>query len=123
MKNFFLIFIALVSFLSLSSCNTPQSAIRDLESLLNKVEKNYDRYTPEDWNKIEASYSEIDEKLKTHEYNAEERKQIGLLKGKYMGYRTKRGIMELGKGLQEMGEEIEGGVKGFIDALSGDDKK
>ena len=50
-KNLFIsLFIALV--FSLTSCESSQTAINDLEDLLHEIETNYQSYTEEDWENI-----------------------------------------------------------------------
>ena len=119
-KNLFIsLFIALV--FSLTSCESSQTAINDLEDLLHEIETNYQSYTEEDWENISVSYSAIEEELTQHEYTDEELKKIGRMKGKCMGYITKQSLNNLEKQIKDFTKELEGGIEGFLEALSNDE--
>lgn len=103
------------------SCGTPQaSVINDLETLVNDVEENHAEYTVEDWERVTVSYSEIEEELLQYEYTDEELKEIGRLKGRYIGYLTKYTVEELKQGVHDIMKELEGGIEGFMEVLETD---
>ena len=104
--------------LGMISCDSSQSAIRDLEVLLNEIEANYQSYSEEDWENMSLSYSAIEEELAKHEYTDEELKEIGRMKGRCLGYLTKQSIKEIEKQLEDFGKELEGGIEGFLEILS-----
>lgn len=120
MRNLFLTYFAFVISLGLTSCDSSQSAINDLEALLHEIETNYQSYTEEDWENMSLSYSAIEEELAKHEYTDEELKEIGRLKGKCIGYLTKQSIQNLEKQIKDLAKELEGGVEGFWEVLSND---
>jgi hypothetical protein len=118
MKNLFLTVVSFVMLLGMISCDSSQSAIRDLEVLLNEIEANYQSYSEEDWENMSLSYSAIEEELAKHEYTDEELKEIGRMKGRCLGYLTKQSIKEIEKQLEDFGKELEGGIEGFLEVLS-----
>ena len=118
MRNLFLTVVTFVMLLGMISCDSSQSAIRDLEVLLNEFEANYQSYSEEDWENMSLSYSAIEEELAKHEYTDEELKEIGRMKGRCLGYLTKQSIKEIEKQLEDFGKELEGGIEGFLEVLS-----
>lgn len=118
MRNLFLTVVTFIMLLGMISCDSSQSAIRDLEVLLNEIEANYHSYSEEDWENMSLSYSAIEEELAKHEYTDEELKEIGRMKGRCLGYLTKQSIKEIEKQLEDFGKELEGGIEGFLEVLS-----
>ena len=106
--------------MGITSCDSSQSAIKDLEVLLNEIEENHQSYTEEDWEAMSLSYSAIEEELAKYEYTDEELKEIGRLKGKCMGYLTKQSLKNLEKQIKDLTKELEGGIEGFLEVLSND---
>lgn len=106
--------------LGLGACDPAQSAVNDLESLVNDIKANYQSYTAEDWAEVEASYSKIETELAKYEYSDADLEKIGELKGEYIGYMTKQSIEDIGKQLKDSAKELEGGIQGFLDAISDD---
>ena len=122
MKKLVLIYFPLL-LVFFTSCNSSQSAIRDLESLLTEIEENYQSYTEEDWEKISLSYATIEEELAKHEYTDEELKEIGRLKGRCVGYLAKQSIKDIEKQIDDLAKEIEGGIEGFMEIFSTDNNE
>ena len=123
MKKYLFICLTFALALSYTSCDSSQSAINDLEVLLQEIETNYQTYTEEDWENMSLSYSAIEEELAKHEYTDEELKEIGRLKGKCMGYLTKQSLKDLEKQIKDLTKELEGGIEGFLEALSDANEK
>ncbi|MEE1303353.1 MAG: hypothetical protein UHD64_11265 [Bacteroidales bacterium] len=123
MKKYLFICLTFALVFSFTSCDSSQSAINDLEVLLQEIETNYQTYTEEDWENMSLSYSAIEEELAKHEYTDEELKEIGRLKGKCMGYLTKQSIKDLEKQIKDLTKELEGGIEGFLEVLSNDNNE
>lgn len=123
MKKYLFICLIFALVFSFTSCDSSQSAINDLEVLLQEIETNYQTYTEEDWENMSLSYSAIEEELAKHEYTDEELKEIGRLKGKCMGYLTKQSIKDLEKQIKDLTKELEGGIEGFLEVLSNDNNE
>lgn len=120
MRKILLSYLTFALALSFTSCDSSQSAINDLETLLHEIESNYQSYTEEDWENMSLSYSAIEEELAKHEYTDEELKEIGRLKGKCIGYLTKQSLNDLEKQIKDLTKELEGGIEGFLEVLSSD---
>lgn len=120
MRKILLSYLTFALALSFTSCDSSQSAIKDLETLLHEIESNYQSYTEEDWENMSLSYSAIEEELAKHEYTDEELKEIGRLKGKCIGYLTKQSLNDLEKQIKDLTKELEGGIEGFLEVLSND---
>lgn len=120
MKDLLLILFTFIMLLGFASCDSSQSAIRNLEVLLNEIEENHQSYTKEEWEKVSLSYFAIEEELAKYEYSEEELKEIGRLKGKCMAYLTKQSLKDMEKQMKDLTKELEGSVKGFLEVLSKD---
>lgn len=120
MKRLLTICLTFMILFGITSCDSSQSAIRDLEILLNEIEENHQSYTEEDWENMSLSYSTIEEELAKYEYTDEELKEIGRLKGKCIGYLTKQSLKDLEKQIEDLTKELEGGIEGFLEVLSND---
>lgn len=118
MKNLLLICLTFIMLIGITSCDSSQSAIKDLGVLLNEIEENYQSYTDEDWETISIAYSAIEEELAKYEYTDEELKEISRLRGKYVGYLTKHSLEDLEKQINEIPKQIEGAIEGFMEVLS-----
>ena len=123
MKKYLFICLTFALVFSFTSCDSSQSAINDLEVLLQEIETNYQTYTEEDWENMSLSYSAIEEELAKHEYTDEELKEIGRLKGKCMGYLTKQSLKDLERQIKDLTKELEGGIEGFLEVLSNDNNE
>lgn len=69
----------------LTSCSTKTTAINDLRSFANEIDKNGATYTVNDWKDAAKEYQKIDNNLKKYEYNAEQTEEISRLKGQCVG--------------------------------------
>lgn len=123
MKKYLFICLTFALVFSFTACDSSQTAINDLETLLHEIETNYQSYTEEDWENMSMSYSAIEEELAKHEYTDEELKEIGRLKGKCMGYLTKQSLKDLEKQIKDLTKELEGGIEGFLEVLSNDNNE
>lgn len=123
MRKYLFICLTFALAFSFTACDSSQTAINDLETLLHEIETNYQSYTEEDWKNMSLSYSAIEEELAKHEYTDEELKEIGRLKGKCMGYLTKQSLKDLEKQIKDLTKELEGGIEGFLEVLSNDNNE
>lgn len=123
MKKLGIFMVVVMIAVFVMSCNTSQSAISDLESLVEKVEKNRKEYTEEDWTSVMKEYSTINESLKENEYTEEELKEIGRLKGRYVGLLTKSAMKVAGSQLKTLLKQFEGGMEGLGEELGTSSKE
>ena len=80
MNIFKLFLFLLISPLVFTSCETSQTPVDELSSLLEKIDNNSENYSEEDWNNITNEFTEIEEELSKYEYTDEELKEIGRIK-------------------------------------------
>ena len=66
MKKILTICLIAAMAVSMLSCSTRRAAINDLESLVEKVEKNGEEYTLEDWENVIYRCAKIEKKLQKH---------------------------------------------------------
>lgn len=109
------ILITVIMLLCVVSCDSPQNAIRDLESLLNEIEANYQYYSDEDWENISVRYETIETELSQYKFTDEELKEIGRMKGKCLGYMMQHSINDLEEEIRVFSKELEGGIDGFLE--------
>ncbi len=66
-----------------SSCSTKTSAINDLRSLQERIEKKGETYTVEDWKEAKEKFEKINAQIEKNKdkYTAEEFEEIGRLEG------------------------------------------
>lgn len=114
--------------LTLIACNTAQSKIDELQNLVTEVEAEYKEYTEEDWQGINEAYEALLLDMAQYDYNTEQHKRIGRLKGKYEAIVLKytmsnfSTIMEdyaedMGKYAGDMIEGVEGFIEGMAEEL------
>ncbi len=114
MKKVFFICLLLAGVVVCSSCSSRRSAINDLESLVERVEKNGEGYTLADWENVIYRCAEIEKKLQKHEYTTEEHREIGELKGRLAANMTADIIAKAVKKAVRIKEQMNGGVAGFL---------
>lgn len=117
MKKGILICMAIAGAFALSSCGTRKSAINDLASLAEKVEEKGASFDMNDWEGVIREYVIIKRKMEKYEYSAEEQKEIGRLKGSLAGYATKSVLLNAKKSVDNINNQIEGGIDGFFKSL------
>ena len=105
MNIFKLFLFLLISPLVFTSCETSQTPVDELSSLLEKIDNNSENYSEEDWNNITNEFTEIEEELSKYEYTDEELKEIGRIK-------------DLKKQMEDLSKQLEGGLEGFMEEIN-----
>lgn len=119
--NKFNVFLTAVAFsLVFSSCETSKTPIRELSSLVERVEDKYDEFTDEDWEEIVSEYKKIEKELSEYEFTDKELKEIGKLKAKIYGRMTENAVKDFSKQIEDWGEQLEGGIEELFDELKED---
>ncbi|MBO4670578.1 MAG: hypothetical protein J5640_01880 [Bacteroidales bacterium] len=110
MKKF--IFLA-ISVLLMAACGSPLP--QQFNAIADRVEKNGDKFTEEQWEKVNAEYDKLVEKYEavSEKLSADERQEISSAMGRYQGAVLKAGIKQVGSALDEALE----GAKGFLEGL------
>jgi hypothetical protein len=118
--NFKIMAVALfcVFALSLTSCQTKQHAIVQLENLSNDLRDNSEYYRLEDWKNAVNQFQKIRKNIGKHDYTPAERKQIGKLEGQCAGYFATGLKKNITNGIMGIGSEIKGMIEGVLNAVS-----
>ena len=116
MKRLLFLFATFFVSATLFAC-TPKSPIEKLKKLADKVEKNHKSYTDEDWKEIANEYAILKSEFEKDEYTKEELKEFARQKGRIKGYMTKKTLNKLGKKVEGLANELEGGIEGFFEAI------
>ena len=85
--------------------------------MADKVEKSHKSYTDEDWKEIAQEYAILKAEFEKDEYTKEELKEFARQKGRIKGYMTKKTLNKLGKKVEGLANELEGGIEGFFEAI------
>lgn len=116
MKRLLLLFVTIFLSTALFAC-TPKSPVEKLKKLADKVEKNHKSYTDEDWKEIANEYAILKAEFEEQECSKEELKEFARQKGRIKGYMTKKTLNKLGKKVEGLANELEGGIEGFFEAI------
>lgn len=105
----------------MTSCSDRLTPINKLRRLADDIRLKGPNYGMYDWERAKERYVRINNGLNKYEYTDEEWNEIGLLKGKCMGYFI-RGVFESTEKKAKKGHagQLEGILKGFNESL-GDD--
>ncbi|MBP5712149.1 MAG: hypothetical protein J6W77_03995 [Prevotella sp.] len=110
--------LLLMSVMFLSSCQTKQSAVNQLEKFSYELRDNCEYYNLEDWKKAAYDFQKIRKNLNKHDYTPAERKQIGELEGKCAGYFASGVKKKVTNGLLGIGSEIKGMIEGILNSIA-----
>ncbi len=114
--------IAFVAVLMFSSCQTKEErALGKLQDMTEEIQKNGDKLTSEDWEKIYNDYNALHEKIRHEDYNFtdEQMRELGRLEGKLAKEFAKQSISEFGKAAEDILKKGSEFLKGVSE--SGDD--
>lgn len=113
--------IAMLTACILTACTDPKDKAKaQLMNLYEEVSQNSDEYTDEQWENFLVEYQKTDSLLNLYEYSAEERQEIGKVKGKCAAYVVKAKAAEAKKAIKEATQELKGMVEGFLEGMSED---
>ena len=108
------ILILLISFF-ISSCESKETPISDLDDLIEEISENSEEYSDEDWEEAALQYQHIEDVLEKYqsEYSDKELRCIGEKKGKCLAFFAKRSVKKLQKNMEDLMYEASGIVEGF----------
>lgn len=108
--------IAITGFsLSLSANEPKEKCIKKLERLNKEVKKDAANFTDEDWDAVMEQYNAISEELKTYEFEEDELRQIGKLKGRFLGMVAKKNLSKGSKALNDFLQQMGGFLEGLME--------
>ena len=94
--NIFKLFLFIIP-LVFASCETSQTPVNELSSLLEKIDNNSENYSDE------------------------ELKEIGRIKGQILAKMTKSAVKDLKKQMEDLSKQLEGGLEGFFEEFNNEE--
>lgn len=116
MKRFLMMMFAAITLLTCNSCSeTKESYVKDFTKFIEKVQKESEKYTSADWEKVDKTFQEF-AVTKYDKYSPElttdEMFELTKLKAEYITIQTKHGInIGINKAIKEGKKAIDGLVK------------
>lgn len=105
----------------LAACGNTDEPLKKLEKLTDRIEKNADNFTDEEWNEVISEMDEIDSEMADREYTDEELKEIGRLKGRCFARMTRKAMKDASETFDDLSKQLEGGIDGFLEEMSKDE--
>ena len=103
--------------LLLAACNPSQTAVDDLQKFTERIETKSDRWSDADWDDALLHYSELCQTIERYDYNDEQLREIGELKGRCMAQFYKHSFDDAAKGMHDAFIELGGAIEGLLDGL------
>lgn len=103
--------------LFITGCNPSQMAVDDLQKFTERIETKSDRWSEADWDDAAMHYSELCQTIERYDYNEEQLREIGKLKGRCLAQFAKHSFDEGTKGLHDSFIELGGAIEGLLDGL------
>jgi hypothetical protein len=116
MANVF--FLGLVLFVtSCDGISASSRNVKKLENIVEKVDKNYKKYTDKDWEQTDAKIEQISIDIEQHpeDYSPETMEKINNMIGKYQALKLKKGLNSIQDALKNFGQQMEGAIKEITD--------
>ena len=112
-------FVVMLTLGGLSSCNTKQHAINQLEKFSVELRDHSAQYSVNEWKKAGEKFVDIRKDISKHEldYTPDEKTKIGKLEGKCAGYMAKgmkEGVFDK---LKAFGNELKGILMGILNSV------
>lgn len=103
----------------LYSCNNVQSRLDNLVADIEYAEQNEKSLTAQDYTNLEKKIDDLDKdfELNRDNYNDEQVKTIGKIKGKYASLAAKKGINDLQESIKDLGNQVDGFIEGITDTI------
>lgn len=119
MKKVLFSVVLFLSLFLLASCNEYSgSHSKDkLENLVERVEKNAESFSENDWEAVFNELDSIECELENCELSKEELHEIGRIKGKLVGYMAKTAFKSLKENIETFSTLFSGGVSGFLESF------
>ena len=115
-KTTIFVMAALFTF-AFAACDNNASSFREMKNICEDIEKNFEKYTEQDFEKLTARFSELEKEMETRELTDSEKKELAKLKGHYYGAFTKGAIESTKKEIKKISEEFGSVVEGFIEGI------
>lgn len=114
MKRFFpLVLMSLM----LVACNPSEMAVSDLQKFTERIETKSDRWSEADWDDALIHYSELCQTIERYDYDEEQTREIGKLKGRCLAQFSKHSFDGATKEMHDAFIELGGAIEGLLDGL------
>lgn len=114
MKKFLSLLLLSLLFVA---CNPSQTAKDDLRKFTERIEQKSDKWSDADWDDALMHYSEICQTLDQYKYTAEEKVEIGKLKGRCQAQFVKHSFNNGVNDATDTFLEMSGAIEGFFEGL------
>jgi hypothetical protein len=116
MINVFFLGLALL----VSSCDGISASSRNvkkLENIVEKVDKNYKKYSDKDWEQTDIKIEQISNEIERNpeDYTPQTMEKINNLIGKYQALKLKKGLNSIENALKNFGQQMEGAINEITD--------
>lgn len=114
-KFFFLVITLFVT--SCDGISASSRNVKKLENIVEKVDKNYNKYTDKDWEQADTKIEQISNEIEKNpeDYTPETKEKINHLIGKYQALKLKKGLNSIQDALKDFGQQVEGALKEITD--------
>jgi DNA-nicking Smr family endonuclease len=112
------LFLGLVLFVtSCDGISASSRNVKKLENIVEKVDKNYKKYTDKDWEQTDAKIEQISNDIEQNpeDYSPETMEKINNMIGKYQALKLKKGLNSIQDALKNFGQQMEGAIKEITD--------
>lgn len=92
MKKTAILLLALFVSFVFSACDSNYMALSEMEGICSDIEKNFEKYGKEDFEKLTERFSQLEKKLEASELDAGEKKELAKIKGCYYGVFTREAM-------------------------------
>lgn len=101
----------------LAACNPQQTAVDDLATFTERLEKESAEWSPAEWDDAMQHFSEITQTIERYQYTDEELQEIGRLEGRCFAYFAAYAASQFEAQTHDALQELQGAVDGFLDVL------
>lgn len=115
MNVFFLCFALFVT--SCDGISGSSRNVKKLENIVEKVDKNYQKYTDKDWAQTDVKIEQITNDIEKNpeNYSPEKIEKINNMIGKYQALKLKKGLNSIQDALKNFGQQMDGAIKEITD--------
>lgn len=103
--------LIMVVALLLTGCSAKRTAMNDLRHFTTQLQTHGNEYTVEDWKEAAVDFKNISDRISKHEYTAEEREEIGRMKGECLASFGKSVVNKITNAASELKGLFEGLIK------------
>jgi hypothetical protein len=112
------IILSLFCLFLFNACTAAEhKGLRHLQKFTEELQSDYPNYNDADWEESINHYEQIIQSLDSEQLTEEERYKLGNLKGTCTAIYSKYALKIFEKELRNTTKELEGALKGFLDAI------